>query len=271
MNERPKGVSNIHEVDGNKDVIVIVPTIDFNGKFARECRENIFKGLHIVFVESGKDYYFNFAHNCNVGIKKSLEYDPKWIIVSNDDMVKIDTAKLLQEQLLALNEKKYDVIFTQPSKYHSSSEKISRPNILFFVYSLIMNKNCGRTALKMYKKFLIRYLISPISGKFSKLFKNGYQYLEIQDFGIFSSLWISKVGGSIYDETFINAAEDTDLSIRIKIENARTMIIDYKIGDLIGSTLDTGNLRAVRSIAGLTYLNWKWDNKKNVFNVNGST
>ena len=61
MKERQKGVSNIHKVDGDKDVIVVIPTADFNGKYASNCRDNIFKGLHIIFVEEGgrKDFYFN--------------------------------------------------------------------------------------------------------------------------------------------------------------------------------------------------------------------
>ena len=45
MRERPKGVANIREVEGGKEIIVVIPTADFNGKYARECRENIFKGL----------------------------------------------------------------------------------------------------------------------------------------------------------------------------------------------------------------------------------
>ena len=45
MRERPKGVANIHEFEGDKDIIVVIPTADFNGKYAKECRENIFKGL----------------------------------------------------------------------------------------------------------------------------------------------------------------------------------------------------------------------------------
>ena len=263
MRERPNAVATIHEVEGDKDIVVVIPTADFNGKYAKECRENIFKGLHMVFVESGGrgDFYFNIAHNVNVGIKKVMEYNPKWVVFSGDDMVKVDTVKVLQEQLLTLDNEKYDVVFTKPSNYHSSLEKISQPNILYFLYSMISNKKYGQTAIKIHKKFGIRYLMSPMSGKFSKLFKKGYQYVEIQDFGIYSSIWISERGGSVYDETFINAAEDSDLSLKISLGHVRTAIIDYKIGDLIGSTLGTGIQRELRSIAGVTYLNWKWANQ----------
>ena len=40
MKERPKGVAFIHEVEGDKEIIVVITTADFNGKYARECREN---------------------------------------------------------------------------------------------------------------------------------------------------------------------------------------------------------------------------------------
>ena len=32
MKERPKGVANIYEIDGDKEIIVVIPTADFNGK-----------------------------------------------------------------------------------------------------------------------------------------------------------------------------------------------------------------------------------------------
>ena len=260
MKERPKGVATIHEVEGDKDIIVVIPTSDFNGKFATECKENIFKGLHMIFVESGgrEDFYFNIAHNINVGIKKALEYNQKWVVISGDDMVKIDNVEVLKEQLMRLDETRYDVVFTNPSEYHSSLEKISAPNQLHRLYYSITNRNYGKALLKMYEKFGIKYLMSPTSGKFSMLFKKGYVYLEIQDFGIYSSRWISRTGENLYDETFINAGEDTDLSLKISLDKLRTVKIDYKIGDLIGSTLGTSDQRGLRSVAGITYLNYKW-------------
>ena len=105
MKERPRGIANIHEVEGDKDIIVVIPTADFNGKYAKECRDNIFKGLHIVFVESGGrgDFYFNSAHNINIGIKKALVYNPQWIVFSSDDMYKIDDISVLVSELKRLD------------------------------------------------------------------------------------------------------------------------------------------------------------------------
>ncbi|MEM3593018.1 MAG: hypothetical protein QXW67_03960, partial [Candidatus Micrarchaeia archaeon] len=118
---------------GNKDIIVVIPTADFNGRYAKACRDEIFKGLHMIFVESGGkgDFYFNFAHNCNVGIKKALEYSPKWIILSNDDMHKIDDISVLVEQLKIVNNEEYGAVFFNPPHFYYSKidyvEKIDFP------------------------------------------------------------------------------------------------------------------------------------------------
>jgi len=90
--------------EGKKDIIVIIPTADFEGEYAKRCCEEIFKGLHIIFVVSGKgNNYFNYAHNCNVGINKAMEYNPKWVVLSNDDVVKIDEISSLIKELDGIN------------------------------------------------------------------------------------------------------------------------------------------------------------------------
>jgi len=143
MKERPKG--NYRIVEFNKeenDIIVVIPTIDVNGKFAKTCREEIFKGLHIIFVESGVgNYYFNIAHCNNLGLKKAMEYNPKWIIWSGDDMYKIDDVEVLKNELLKIDHKDYDVIFTQPSRYHSIPDNIGKENILRKIdFTLILKR-----------------------------------------------------------------------------------------------------------------------------------
>ena len=257
MKERPKGASYIHEVEGRKDIIVVITTADFNGKYARTCKEEIFKGLHMVFVESGgkEDFYFNSAHNVNVGIKKALEYDPKWVIFSSDDMYKIDDINVLIEQLSTINNQEIDVVFTQPSIYHSKPERTAELNILgkiYFKYKHI---------LKLYNKFGIKYNFCPPSGRFSKLFKKGYLHLEINDFGIFSGNFLKMFNGYLYDETFINGGEDSDISLKFSMNPKKRAIINYKIGDYIGTTLGTGPTRGLRGILGLAYFNYKWSSK----------
>ena len=86
---RPHGRAKIYEVSGDKEIIVVIPTADYNGEYAKNCRENIFNGLQMAFVDSGEkgDPYFNYSRNCNIGIEHALKYNPKWIILSNDDVL----------------------------------------------------------------------------------------------------------------------------------------------------------------------------------------
>lgn len=262
MKERPKGNYLIKEIEGNKNIIVVIPTIDVENEFSRNCRENIFKGLHIIFVESGyNNFYFNYAHNCNAGIQRAMSFNPKWIVVCNDDMYKIDDINILIKELNKLDQNKFNAVFTQPSLYHSSPERISKRNILYFLFYYFANKDNGRIQLKLYKKFGVNFSMSPLSGLFSKLFKKGYTYLETQSFAIFSSKWVELFKYKIYDDIFINACEDTDLSLKLSLEPERISKIDFKIGDIIGSSLGKGISRSLRDITGLSYLNFKWSEK----------
>ena len=83
MKNRESGRAKIYEVKGKNDIIIVIPTTDHNGKFAQNCSKNIFKGMHIIFVESSglTDKYFNYARNVNKGLKYALKYKPKWVIL----------------------------------------------------------------------------------------------------------------------------------------------------------------------------------------------
>ncbi|MEM3192917.1 MAG: hypothetical protein QW292_12705 [Candidatus Parvarchaeota archaeon] len=273
MKERPKGRAEIIEVEGDKEIIVVIPTADFNGKYAKECRENIFKGLHIVFVESGfpKDPYFNYAHNCNVGIKKAMEYGPKWVVVSNDDMYKIDEASELMEQLSNIDNSKIDTVFTQPTLYHSVPSIIGNPTKIFS-FAL----NLAGYLSKRYKGVKRRYylltklnrnifyprrndrVLEKILNKIS--FRNVAKFINIMSFGIFSSEFILKNGGNLFDELYVNEMEDTDLSILLSKNKDKTSFINFRIGDRIGSTLGLASDRGARSFLGYAYLSYKIEN-----------
>jgi len=263
MRERPKGASYIHEVEGDKDIVVVIPTADFNGKYAKECRENIFKGFHIIFVESGgrDDFYFNYAHNCNLGIKKAMEYNPKWIVLSNDDMYKIDDVDVLARQLKTIDEKNYNAVFTKPSKYHSVPFRIIKNNFFYNLFQLMKNNYAGRTRVELYKKFEIRFIF--MKSKYTLIFsfpRKGYYFTQAGDFLILSYEFVKQADGNIFDETYINVTEDVDLSFRISLKNEKVAIIDYKIGDYIGSTFGpTFGGRWFKEAAGTSYFNFKWE------------
>lgn len=272
MKERPKGVANIHEVNGDKEIIVVIPTADFNGKYANECRENIFKGLHIVFVESGGrgDFYFNIAHNINKGVKKALEYYPKWIVVSGDDVIKVDPINKLINSLSKIDNSSIDTVFTFPSSYHSAPMILCSPNIVFKTAIKVLRFLSRRVyyAEKAYSQMrrfnnhisFPRYENSPsLLYRFMNyvLFKKYKNFVNILSFGIFSSNFIRR-SGELYDETYINEMEDTDLSVRLS-DAGRVATVDFTIKEKIGATLGHGILRTLRTVPGWSYFSYKMD------------
>lgn len=194
----------------------------------------------------------------NIGIKKAMSYNPKWIICSSDDMYKIDPLEELIDGLKQYNTDLIDAVFTQPSLLHSNHEKIAKRRLWVKLFYTVTNKGNYRTQCRLFKKFDVNFFMGKPNGINSAALKKGHEYLEIQDFGIYSANWVLRQNGRPYDETFINACEDTDVSIRFSLEPHRIGMINYKIGDYSGTSLGVGIDRAYRSIAGLVYLNHKW-------------
>ncbi len=272
MKERPKGIANIYEVDGNREIVVVIPTADFNGGYARECKENVFRGFHIVFVESGGrgDFYFNIAHNFNVGIRKAIEYNPKWIVVSGDDVIKVDPLDKLINSLSKMDNSKVDSVFTFPASYHSAPMILCRPNILFktaikilrFFSSRVFYAEKAFSQMRRFNNHILfpRYQDSPsiLYKLMNFIFFNKYKNLvNILSFGIFSSDFVRRCG-ELYDETYINEMEDTDLSVRL-FDNGRIATIDFTIRERVGATMGHGILRTLRTVPGWSYFSYKME------------
>ncbi len=260
MRERPTGVANIYEVDGDKEIVVVIPTADFNGKYARECKDNIFKGLHMVFVESGgkEDFYFNYAHNVNVGIRKVMEYDPKWIVVSNDDMKKIDDIERLRTELNKFSPDDKLVIFScTDGRYHSRPVSVS-----FRTYRrgliLLLKERSERSVLHFESKFNVKYVIGSTLGLYKLIYKPRLQFKYTGSFAIFSIGLAKMYNGVFYDEVYINGIEDIDQSWKFKQEHVQEKCVEYRIDDYIGGTIGPYNTnRRLRSLLNGSYLNSK--------------
>ena len=272
MKERPKGVANIYEVDGDKEIIVVIITADFHGKYAKECRENIFKGLHIIFVESGGrgDFYFNSAKNINVGVKKAMEYNPKWIVVSGDDMLKVDPINKLISSLSEIDNSKVDTVFTFPASYHSAPMILCRPNLLFetaikifrFFSPRVYYAEKAFSQMRRFNNHILfpRYQDSPsiLYKLMNFIFFNKYKnFVNILSFGIFSSDFVRRCG-ELYDETYINEMEDTDLSVRL-FNTGRIATTDFTIKERVGATLGHGKSRTLRTVPGWVYFSYKME------------
>ena len=265
MKERPKGIANIHEVDGDKDIIVVIPTADLNGKYARNCQDNIFKGLHLVFVESGEapDPYFNFAHNVNVGIKKALEYGPKWVVVSNDDMEKVDSIFKLREELNKLEDSADQMILVKGKGFHSKLIKIGYRTIFTKFLKYIGN---NATILK---------IENAIEDKYGKLIgidryysihtfftSSIYKVRNPASFFILSRSTLLKFNSELYDETYINGFEDVDVILTKFFNNY--VFIKYGINDYEGvggqSMGRSNSMRFIRDIINKIYSTFKLEN-----------
>jgi hypothetical protein len=248
MRERPKGSSYIHEVSGDKDIIVVIPTADFNGKYAKECRENIFRGLHIVFVESGRDnFYFNYAHNCNVGIKKAMEYNPKWIVVSNDDVVKRDSIEKLRDGLKNIDETEKLFVFISESSYHSTFVLLSKPTLRRKIVLSIAGK-WNRALLRVEKRFEIKVTFGGVHSISRFIYSNKKKIRFGGSFMVLNNSLVEKLEFNIFDETFINGTEDIFLSYKLLEQKIKSHEIAFSIGSIIGGTLGPYNI--VRRLRG---------------------
>ncbi|MEM3193000.1 MAG: hypothetical protein QXU98_01460 [Candidatus Parvarchaeota archaeon] len=260
MKERPKGRAEIIEVEGNKEIIVVIPTADFDGKYAKECRENIFRGLHIIFVESGypKDPYFNIAHNCNIGIKKAMEYNPKWIVVSNDDMKKVDDIGSLVEKLNNVNPLKAYTVYTAPSSVvFVGTERAPFYRLAsFFTYLLKGDRVTHDMIYKIRDRYNITIRWYWKSSLVGLLLKNYYQYRSSGHFAIFSFPFVEGKKGDIYDETFINDVEDLDVFLEI-YRSGKYSDVDFTISPIGGQSLGSSSKRKLRDQAGFLYLGEK--------------
>ena len=263
MRQRPKGVSNTYEIDGDNDIIVVIPTSNVDGEYAQECITSIFKSFKIIFVESGEnpDPYFNYSHNCNIGIKKAMEYHPKWVVLSNDDVILHDDYGKLKSQLNSIRGIT-DVVFTTPTNYHSYKIWISRIRSIFFLRNFFSKE---RRYVELLRRFKINFVGvgSPDVGIRGNLynkvyFKKLFSLLQVGSFAIFSSDYVSRCSNEIFDEIFINHMEDMDLSLRLHVDKSTMKNIDYNIDDRIGSTIGRGEQRKLRSIASQVYFMEKY-------------
>lgn len=271
MKERPKGSAYIREISGSKDVVVVIPTADINGKYAIDCKEEIFKGLHIIFVESGEipDPYFNYAHNVNIGIKRALEYNPKWVIYSNDDVISEDSSTALANELRAINHLKVDCVFANTSHYikrkwfHSTSHSdlIGKPSRIYWMLLELLGGDY-KTHGRIRKKFCEENYTNIMDKSYITrlMFKMARRQHITNFFAILSSVYLNKKNRVLFDETYINAGEDVDLSIELN-DSARTSKINYRIGDLQGKSLGNFWDRRFRTSAGMAYFNYKLKNK----------
>ncbi len=263
MRNRQKNEPNIITVEGQSNVVVVIPTADMNSQRAQDCKNHIFKGLHQIYVESVKprDMFFNYSHNVNVGVTEALKLKPEWVIISNDDMLLEDSPQKLLSEIAKQDFEVKDVLFTNPlGDYHSFLRFIGVPTFLYSMTVRIHPNRSRHYRLKLWQKFQLKYVDALYSGSTGFLSKLTYRtekvHLLTGSFTMLSRKYIEKQT-QLLDETFINGGEDTDLSLRICENQKGIGYINYKIGDRIGTSLGNGWSRILRNVVNEVYLSYK--------------
>ncbi|AWR99383.1 hypothetical protein [Metallosphaera hakonensis] len=257
MRNRLTADISIFEINGDEEIVVVIPTADVNGSKARESSE-VFRGSKIILVES-KGSLFNYARSVNAGVKYALNFSPKWVVVSNDDVHKIDDMSTLRDQLSTATK---GLVLAKPSKYHSYAVSLMSVDKLEFIKAMsLIGKTFRLPPAEVYGYLTVKYgeklgiktmvlidsMIGPfkrIGGKIVDSFING---------GSFMILNRNIINEKILDETFINGYEDVYFSMKMRNDME---IIDFRINEDRGASLGFGKFRFYRSYVNEIYLNW---------------
>ena len=269
MSGRQRNEVNIEIYSKSRDesIILVVPTQDYEGKNATAMK-NAFPDKTIVFVESsGK--FFNYAHSCNSGIQKALEFEPEWIIISNDD-INLDN---FPEALFKSITNKKDAYFLLPANAGTVSIIINNflTNSLISLAALLTGKlNQFKAQMRIAFKRELRHcllnivisqsLLQRLTKTLSRKVKKDFQmcgYFMIGRAELFRKYQ--------FDETFINDIEDVDLMLRIIESGVKIDKIDFKVEQIGGDSfrhVQTNEMRGIRDLANKIHLGVKLLNRK---------
>ena len=264
MIRRPRVHGRIVDIDGDDDIVVVVPTIDSNSEMFVNLHEKVFPGLRIVAVESGKTPFFSYSRNVNKGISHALKYKPRFVIVSNDDMYRIDSIEILLNQLSTVPDDEGKVFYTRPGNYNSYWVNIGKPT-LFRYLLLFLNSKYTRARIRIeedHRDLLsLRYLVYGQNFPYNVMIKPECEVQNVGSFSIYSQKFLQKSYGKLFDETYINGMEDLDLSLRILSQKIIKRSLDYKIGSLMGKSLGKfASIRTLKQIVNSVYFNYKLHN-----------
>ena len=255
MKNRPSAPMKIYEVEGNKDIVIVIPTANHEGELAKNCANNIFKGQQIIFIESNGPF-FNYARSCNYGLKYALKYNPKWIILSNDDVLDLGGANYFFQKLSQQN---YDII-TPKQNYrgHFYPSFVAKQTIFLKLFYILTGR---KYILNLFSKFNVTYRTPALKKgclnllKYNLLYKKVVRIPTNTAFTIFSSSFVARKD-KVLDETCINAGEE--LSLWLDNLDTKFGYLDLPILDKIGTTLGNSTTRSFRDFTGLIYFNYKF-------------
>ncbi|WP_338598391.1 hypothetical protein V6M85_07315 [Sulfolobus tengchongensis] len=257
MLKRPSADITFKEVEGDKEIIAVIPTADASGKLASTVKA-LYKEIHIIYVES-KGPFFNYARSVNAGVKYAMQYSPRWVIVSNDDLIWMESVNKLRNELSTVS-KNVDLVMASKSDYHTYNVLIVEPNTWFIEGMRRFGNIVKLPPAKVYGELLkhrvrlgIKYItvIEKMLGPMASLAGKGVRVLNA------GSFMIVKPRENLMDPNFINSHEDVVLSMTSRYE-----IINFKLREKKGASLGFDEVRFARIFVNEIYLNYLIENKK---------
>ena len=254
MKNRPSAEINVYEKEGNSEVIFVVPTANINDELTINFKNSI-KDYHAIFVESsGK--YFNFARSVNRGIRIALRYNPKWIIVSNNDIIFRDDINLLVNRLLNTDNKNIDAVI-------GSGGNITYNLCRFTFLSKLLKWSKYREKWNIFRKYQVKYIYfayNPIYNLICESVVKVSNLAFLGEFIIISTSYIQRNNGILFDETYINGVEDIELFLNI-FQRRSFSTVRFNIYHIGGASMKANEKRILRDKINYIYFNYKIKNK----------
>jgi hypothetical protein len=256
MRNRPTAQIKIREVEGDSEVVVVIPTADSEGSFAKRAA-SLYKGLHVVLVES-RGQFFNYARSVNAGLRRAVELSPRWVVVSNDDLLRADPTQVLLQELSTSTR---SLIMASPSSYHTYRVSLVEPSMTFLKGMRIVGKLLSLAPAEVYgelvprfkDKFHVRFMVAVDSMMGPMKRFAGKVADSLWNAGSFMVLSRRVITQNTLDETFINGYEDVLLSMRFRDDKE---IIRYSLEEMKGGSLGFGRMRFLRNFVNEIYLNY---------------
>ncbi len=259
---RPKGKPTVvpHLGRGKPDCVAVVPTADASGPLASEFLRS-FPHLDILLVES-RGWGFNFAHSMNVGISAALELDPKWIVLTNDDLSPQSPWSEWRTEM----DKREGTEWIKPTIY-CDRKMLSSSWILTLLNEDTISWKLGHRLSQRsgekdgtYNVFLsfarklgvppvLPVKTEPLRGVSDHFLAKRFRvttvptFLSVQPISIYRS---SVLENTRFDERYTNALEDTDLSLRLAQEKHPGRLVRIGVNTRMGGSLGTSRIRWLR-------------------------
>ena len=237
-------------------VVAVIPT-----RYAKNIAnlKKKYGGISLVIAVNQKSMgHFNYARSLNKAIKEALKMKPLWLIIANDDIKDVGKTSDLIRSLDCIDNRHIDVVFPDYITKYPYTHKVILVRYRFYS-GLLLRIIRKKTFVKylLHKKYGIKIFAQPSSWRERLVFKKICSFTNIGDFSIISSNFIKKNGGKLFDDTFLNGNEDTEVSLKFKADRIR--YIDYKMDcGYGGNSLGHNQERFLRDIATQCYIYHKY-------------